>query len=242
MSRNLIFAGLCVAAICLAESTTNAPTVTISVYAPVQKGSPLRIVALHYADDGIGVTLQNDSEKTVVGFSLGDALGAATECSAPQDFGSTRKRMSLLGGKGENLLRILPHATATLLEDSPVDPVAVVFAAKDLRTAYLQVQLVLGGVRFEDNTTWVYHEPAITEANPQALPEPGLLSRDKSACSKTDASAVWDALEKVTKVGFNDRVRPISDPVAKLGSVTSPKLVFDCLLDGELAMCPHVVK
>jgi hypothetical protein len=210
------------------------PTVTVSVHAPEQKGSPLRVLAFHYAPGGIGVTLRNNSDKTIVSFTSGALVNIPNGCSQSASAADTRPEWGI--GSGEVDLQIQPHTTASTPQlAAPLAPARLVTLARDARSAYLHVQFGIGSVRFADGTTWEHDKPA---AEKRQLLNPGLPKVDDGVCSSNDLSAVLEALSKVTRVRFAGSFSATRHTLRELDATVIPHVVFSCSLADDLATCP----
>lgn len=201
---------------------------TISIYAPEQKASPVRIVGFRYKDDAIEM-LDNRSSKTVVGVDI-----EGTE-SAPSGGSPQVRQLSGETGGGARHVKIPPHRIAvTLPINSPFSPSSLVLAARDSQTAYLQIQAGLVKVDFEDGSTW--SPDTVTPTTPF---DPSLVEAEAGTCSNANALVVVEALAKVTKVGFEAKVARAENPLANPEVKDKvPSLVFRCSLNDSLAMCP----
>jgi len=176
---------------CIEAVSATAPLVlTISIYAPEQKASPVHIVGFRYKDDAIEIVLDNRSSKTVVGVEIVGTESAPSGCS-PQ---VTQPSAETGGGAGQ--VKIPPHRTAvTLPINSPFSPPSLVRAARDSQTAYLQIQAGLVKVDFEDGSTWSpYTEIPMTPF------DPSLVEAEAGTCSNANALAWlrhWPKLQKL---------------------------------------------
>src|SRR5215469_10725996 len=92
----------------MAQSTV--PSLTISIYAPKEKDAPLRITGFQYHEGSIGLTIYNQSDKTVTSFAIAALLSAPPGCtsSSPADK-SSQSSIST----PQVVLTIGPHETAT---------------------------------------------------------------------------------------------------------------------------------
>jgi hypothetical protein len=214
-----------------AAPTTSPPRVKISIYAPKQKNSPLRITGFRYNDSAIQVVLSNDSNKVVTSFIVVGTLSVPPGCSptTPQP-GET--------GGGLQDLRIGSKETRTTTKDqSPFSPSSLVIGSKEWQTAYLHVQAGVVEVDFADGTKWRPYEGLPVDPFDRSLDE-----ADAGACSHSDSSSIVEALGRVSKVGFESRTKPVEQDVPKSaeGSAAVPYLVFSCSLNDSMAACPHV--
>jgi hypothetical protein len=227
MIRPVCLVGFLAAMICIAATPkTSPPIVTISIYAPEHKNSPLRITGFSYNDSAIQIVLLNESNKVVTAFMVDGTLSVPPGCSpmtAPP--GET-------GGVLQNL-RIGPKETRTTTKDqSPFSPSSLVIGSKEWQTACLQVQAGVVEVDFSDGTKWRPYEALPVDPFDRSLVQ-------ADACSHSDSSSIVEALGRVTKVGFESRTKPVEQEVIKRGGAAVPHLVFSCSLNDSVATCPH---
>lgn len=238
MSRTIPRVLLVVAMISIfAMAQSTVPNLTISIYAPREKNAPLRITGFQYRDGSIGLTIHNQSDKTVTSFAVAALLSAPPGCTSPSPVDKSSQNSILTP---QVVLTISPHASATLstLQNLPFDPPSLVTGAQRAKYAYLHVQAAIGAVHFSDGSVWRLAAEN-TAGNHVPILNPELAIRDSHACAHLDLSGILNNLEKVSKVGFSTHTKVAENVTEQDGAELSvPHLVLHCSLDNDSAICP----
>ena len=150
MSRTISFAYLAVVMISIcAVAQSTVPTLTVSIYAPKEKDAPLRITGFQIRNGAVGVSIYNQSDKTVTSFALAGLLSTPPGCASDSTFAGK----AYVSSRKMNLT-IRSHETATVWDtgewSSPFDPTGLVPAAQRYKYAYLHVQAVVFAVHPSD--------------------------------------------------------------------------------------------
>jgi hypothetical protein len=202
------------------------PSFRISVYAPVQSDSPVRIVGLHYERGLIRLALANESERAVASVAI-----AGIEIAPPGCGSEPRKRVRV-GGTPEPL-EIPPHGTVLTPGQGypPSFPAVVLMTnARRLEAAALQFQVVVMGVDFADGTRWRSQERL-----PRTPFDSSIVEADAGRCP--NAAAIVKALSAIDHVEFGQTNERPSDEQDE-GTKALPHLLFQCSLEGVKAVCP----
>lgn len=205
------------------------PVISFSIYAPLQKDSPVRIVGLNYGEHGVQFTLSNVSERATVGVALTGIIIVPSACLAVQ--GHVPSFMSL----GNAKFRLGPgeKRLTTTRDGYGLPPQTLVGNAGHLQAAYLQIQVGVVEVNFADGKNWKADEEL--RPAPTRPIDPSLAAADVGKCS--DAPAVIRALRATEGVKLDRGVEKVSygdDP----GGSAPPRLFLSCTLGGPIATCP----
>jgi hypothetical protein len=129
-----------------------APVISISVYAPVQKDSPVQIVSFLYDEHGVQFTLLNASDKLVVGVEIVGISIVPPGCAAVPPEGN-----STFGVGYSHRLRIRSgeRRVVTERDEGYSLPASLLLGlAGHLKAAYLQVQVGVVRADFVGGTKW----------------------------------------------------------------------------------------
>jgi hypothetical protein len=212
--------------VALEASSDAAPVIKFSVYAPLQKDSPVHILGFEHDGHDIQFVLSNASNKSVVGVIV------RGEGSAPPGCAIESVKASSSSDNGSRInVRIGPHGRAVASRDGDHFhyPKLLVHMAKNLGAAYLQAQFEVVFVYLEDGTTWPAKVPGVG-GEPF---DPSLVEAEAGKCA--DVAAIANALESVQKVVF-DHEGPTVPTTAKDESAP-PHFSFSCSLEGPKAIC-----
>ena len=215
---------------------TAAPVIRFSLYAPLQKNPPVRIIGFEHGGGEVQLVLLNSSDNPVVAVLVGRVDIAPPGCA----LGHETAYLSV-GGAGFKL-RIEPHgkgvtaragifAAGDAEPDPPAPPRfvrAIVFDARSAEAAYLQVQFGVTGVYFEDGTTWPAH---IASGYPPDPFDYQLVRAEADKCA--EIATVANALQSVKEVVFDHEGPAVPDK----GDGGLPTLRFSCSLEGPRAVC-----
>ena len=223
----------CVPLFVTAAEPSPVPVLKFSVYAVVQKGSPLRIVDLKYGFDRFQLVIVNNAEKVITGADIVARITAPSGCSMAAG------RTGEVGGADLKGLHINPNQTLTLGESSsPLSLSAMVFVAQRQQAAGAHVQVAVKRVVFADGTEW-RPDPDPRLPTRQTEPfSPSLVDSDTGMCSSP--SVVLEALEKVKGTTVRTTIKPSGSSTETIAGVGTPHIVFECSLEEELAICPKL--
>jgi hypothetical protein len=230
------------------------PKLTVALYAPLQKESPVHIEGFEHSQSEIQFVLSSTSDKSVVGVVIDRVDISPVGCVELKNE-MDRGIRGLSGASFE--LRIVPHGKAVAsragifrVEDIPPQgvpyphltgvtprnasnphyPKSVVLNAREAGAAIMQAQFGVTGIFFDDGTTW----PA--PINLGYRPDPfdsHLVQSEAGKC--TDVAAIAKALESVQEVVFERQVPTV--PSKGDDAVAVPHLRFSCSLEGPKAVC-----
>jgi hypothetical protein len=201
----------------------DAPVVRVSIFAPIQADSPLRVVGLHYTERYLRLTLLNSSDKPITGVAIVGLEVVPHGCAV----GPTR--LIDVGGYVKPL-RIAPHERVLTPKDNPLLPAGMlVFDAQRWGAASLHLQVGIVEVDFADGTKWRPHEEL-----PRTPFDSSLVDADAGKCP--DVAVVTKALRAVDDVRFG---RGIQNPLKGDDdwASTPARLSFSCSLEGSKALC-----
>lgn len=212
----------------VAAPPTAAPVLKFSIYAVVQKDSPLRIVGFKYDSDDLELVLANQTDRVVTGAVIAKRLTAPLGCAVVE---STTGELS--SGPELKELRINPRQKLAIR-----DSVAgLVLAAKYLKAAGVQVQTAVTEVDFADGTRWRPDpDPRLPTGHPMATFKPSLLVADAGMCSSPDS--VIEALSSVNGTRSQSGATPPESSDATVEGEATPHIVFECTLEETSAICP----
>jgi hypothetical protein len=226
-----------------AESHDSAvpPVVQFSFYAPVQEDSPVQIVGLENNQSEVQLVLLNATDKWVVGIMVAHLDMAPPGCSEPSE-----PRALDTGERGNSnafyKVRIAPRGKVVesradvrnpagqWLQILPHYPRMAVLAAHWSGATYIQAQLGVTGVYFEDGSTW----PAAISMKSHNDPfDPELVEAESGKCPV--AASLTIAVKSIEEVVFGQQVPIPSHRDQKAGD--PPHLRFSCSLEGVRAVC-----
>jgi hypothetical protein len=209
-----------------------APRITISIYAPLQKGAPVHIVGLDYGEEKVRIVLTNVSDKAVADVVVVGQMVALPGCAAEPghviDIGGTYV---------DHPLQIAPHGrVVTSPDNSPFGPGDLIVDTRQFDYRYAHVQVVVLEVDFADGTKWRWKSGrSRDEVYPPVLDE-ALLDADAGKCP--DAAAVAQALGTFGGEMGYDRKMEKPSYTGDEGADVPPHLLFSCRLEGTKAICP----
>lgn len=246
----IILLGLTLPALGQAKRPT--PVIHFSIYAPPQqppppvdapeRKAPVHIAGFQNDRTEVRFLVSNDSGKPVIGVAI-----AYFEV-APEGCRGEPGTWPAPGANGERfgafLVRIAPHgrgvtngignpSSGTTTGWAAHDPKNTLQAAKLLRAAYIQVQVGVYGVWFEDGSTWPAHWRGGTPPGRAGPFDSSLIEAEAGKC--TDVATVANALQSVTEIVFGPEAPPASDPDDAESAI--PHLRFSCSLEGSKAVC-----
>jgi hypothetical protein len=231
----------------LAQSPLSAPApvLGISLYAPIQKDPPVHIVSFRNDGSEVQFVLSNDSDKPVIGVGLGFVEIAPPGCAAqPRKEPEQTQDGYSAGGFP---VGIAPHGqavasgvgvpvkgSATPQTALPHYPKMLVHVAQAAKSAYIQTQVGVIGVWFEDGSTWPANWRRGSPPNNQDLFfDRSLVEAESGKCA--DVPTVSKALRSVKEVVFNHEGPQAHYPGDDAGAL--PHLRFTCSLQGPKAVC-----
>jgi hypothetical protein len=226
MYRLAIFIVLLTPLVATGQSAAGAPVIRFSFYALPQNDSPVNIVGFQHSESEINFVFSNASNKTVA-----SVLIDRVEVPPPGCAGGPKEEDSgtrILSG-GRFLVHIPAHARAVLSGAQVHYPKTAVKGAQDLGAAYLQVQVGVTAVYFEDGSTW----PDPIDLHYRNEFDSKLIEAEAGKCS--DVSTVANALQSVKEIVF-DREIPQA-PDSEDEKIAPPHLRFSCSLEGPKAVC-----
>jgi len=138
----------------------------------------------------------------------------------------------LAGSGGRFIVLVGPNGKAPLDWSAVHYPKMLVRGAHAWGTPYLQGQLRIGGVYFQDGTTW----PAPIDRSEPGLPfDSELVKSAARNCSPApDVAAALDLVD-INEIVFERGSSQASDFDAEHGNI--PQLHFRCTLEGPKAVC-----
>jgi hypothetical protein len=198
-----------------------APVMLLSIYAPIQTDSPVRIVGFEHGQEEIRFVLSNTSDVAVESVIIDRVTMAPEGCAA------TPKGRTADGG-GRSRIAILPHGEAVLSFPQVLYPGLLIHTSREWRAAYMQTQFWVGGVFFKDGTTW----PGTIDSHIAAEPlDPRLVEAQISKC--INVAAVASAIQPGQEIVF-EKEGPES---SNTETASPPELDFSCTLKGAKALC-----
>jgi len=201
-----------------------APTLSISIYAPVQNDSLLHIVGFRYDEHGVQFALSNASDKSIIGAAIVGFYLMPPGCPpAPGKLNLTSS------GESVYRMRIDPRKRAFTPREDSFPVWALVGTASKMDVAHLQVQFGVVDVDFADGTKWRPHEEL-----PRTPFDPSLADADAGKCFA--AAAVTKALSMIDGVTFDHGVEKPSYGKDE-GEGAPPSLLFGCRLEVPKAVC-----
>jgi hypothetical protein len=225
--------------IAAAQHSTAAPELKFSVYAIVQKDSPLQVIGferglehlggIQHPDD-IQLILANRGDKVISGAVIVARITPPSGCSSGE-----ARTVELSSGTDIKQLNLAPHQTMTLRQPSPVTFTSFVKAAQIQQIAAAQVQVGVTQVDFADGTLW-RPDPDPRLQHPMAPFLPSLVEMDAGMCSSPDA--VLSALSNVTAIRPERGEKPLESSTATVQESPTPHIVFRCRLEEMTAICP----
>jgi hypothetical protein len=245
----IILLGLMPAA--LGQAAGVPPAVHFSVFAPPQEPrppvdaregrAPAHIVSFENDRTEIRYVVSNDSDKPVVGVAIAYFGAAPEKCRTEPgtwESGANSERHGAL------LVRIAPHGqgvtngignplSRSLRGHTTHDPKLALQAAQRLRAAYLQVQVGVFGVWYEDGSTWPAHWLRDQPPGHAGPFDASLIEAEAGKC--TDVATVASALQSVKEIVFGPETPPAPDPDSDKSAI--PHLRFSCSLEGSKAVC-----
>lgn len=208
------------------SGSVGAPVIHFSFYAPPQNASPVNIVGFQHSESEIDLVFSNASNKAVASVLIDRVEVPPPGCATEPNEGGPGSR--ILGG-GRFLVQIPAHARAVLSGAQVHYPKTAVKGAQDLGAAYLQVQLGVTAVYFEDGSTW----PDPIDLHYRSEFDSKLVEAEAGKCP--DVAAVANALQSVEEIVFEKETPTISGKSGDEGG--PPHLHFSCSLEGEKAVC-----
>jgi hypothetical protein len=216
-----------------------APVISFSIYAPVQKESPVHIVGLRYDKLSMQFALSNDSDRSVVDAKIVAVAAAPPGC--PTDPNRSDLNTDLRIG-ADNVPQVIigPHQSVTFPREHgfivPVlPPQILVDNARHLAASYLNVQVEVVEVDFANGTKWTRHERDDERPYGIYLPfDPLLVDADARKCA--DVADAIRALNTTDGVRFDRRVEKPS--YGDDGVSTPSRLFFSCRLEDSKVVCP----
>jgi hypothetical protein len=189
----------------------------------------------------IRYVVSNDSEKPAIGIAIAYFGAAPEKCRMEPgtwESGANSERQGAL------LVRIPPHGrgvtngigdplSGSLTGHTTHDPKLALRSAQRLRAAYLQVQVGVFGVWYEDGSTWPAHWLRDHPPGHAGPFDASLIEAEAGKC--TDVAAVVNTLQSVEEIVFAPETPPASDPDDATSAI--PYLRFSCSLEGPKAVC-----
>jgi hypothetical protein len=220
------------------------PTIHFSLYAPVQKDPPVRLVGFEHDGRHVHFVLSNVSDKPVSAVLVGRVDIVPTGCALEP----RREDMAFMSVGGVGLkLPIPPHGKAIgsragifpgegggmTRDPAPIDyPKWFVYIAKGAGAAYMQIQFGVTGVYFEDGSVWPAKLDRLSPGNPAEPFDKGLVKAEAGKCP--DVARVANALKSVEEVVFAPETSEVENGETVPGI---PQLHCSCKLEGKKAMC-----
>lgn len=249
-------------AACLASSGPAAsPTVKVAFYAPRayywadQEDPPVHIVGFENSRSEVRFVLSNSSDKTVASVRVVLLLFLPPGCATKSQYEWLSSSGRRYAGRWE--VSVAPHGRAVLSPaavpprlvgvervvhshgEAVVSPAAVhypkilIHDAQRWAAPYVQVQLGISRVYFQDGSTW----PVPVDAHSDGLQpfDPELVKSASSNCA--DAANVATALDLVDRnqIVFERESSQASDFDGDHSAI--PQLHFSCTLEGPKAVC-----
>jgi len=227
--------------------TSSSAVLEITVYAPRQVGPPVHITGFQSDRREFRLQLFNESDKPVAGVDVDIIDFAPRSCVITSDDKAQDSRYGF--SEAEFPLRLAPHSTGvtsgvgtvrkgTVARTGPAQlPERSVHVAQKAGSAYMQVQLGIIAVYYEDGSTWpadwsaAGHPPS----HPDAF-DPGLVEAEADKCfNQETAAAGATALSLVRDVAFGEQYQ--QRPEARSAQELTPHLRFTCSLLGSSAVC-----
>lgn len=208
---------------------SGAPSLSVSLYAPEQKTSPLRITKFEYNVDSVQVVLVNVSDKPVVSVAVIGLMSLPPECTESRQSGVT----GTIGGVIHPLLIPPGRDGITSRKNSPFNPANLVMSAKHFAAGgSLQVQVGVVEVEFADGTKWRLPNESLRRPLDESL-----ASANAAKCP--DAAKTSEMISLIHQVRFNSSVHVVTPEDEGATSSTSiPQLLFSCVLHDSRAECP----
>ena len=223
-------------------SASAGPVLSISAYAPLQAHSPARIVGLAYDGSPPGkpfsflrFVIQNVSGKPIVSVEIESRAIAPAGCGAKFVDGGGM-------GTGRYRIHLLPNEQKPVLYDTQSQGVRSGFVpaffglhAKDLETAYLQIQFRVGEVEWEDGTKW----EATGRLGPKHAFDSTLAAAESEKCSDPEEVATTvralSMIEEWRLTAEKEDNKPLSGGDTESSDI--PQIHFRCILDDKVAFC-----
>lgn len=208
------------------SGATVAPVVHFSFYAPPQNDSPVNIVGFQHTESELDLVFSNASNKTVASVLVDRVEVPPPGCATETNEGGPGSR--ILGG-GRFLVQIPAHGRAVLSGAQVHYPKTAVKGAQDLGVAYLQIQLGVTAVYFEDGSTW----PDPIDLHYRSEFDSKLVEGEAGKC--VDVAPVVNALKSVQEIVFEHEIPTTTGKGDDDEFV--PHLRFSCSLEGPKAVC-----
>ena len=209
-----------------------APRITVSIYAPLQKGAPVHIVGFDYGEEKVRVVLSNVSDKPVADVVVVGQLVAPPGCAV-----EPRRVIDIGGTYVGHPLQIGPRGrVVTSPDNSPFGPGDLIIDARHFGYGHAHVQVGVLEVDFADGTKWIWKPDLTRDEILSSLFDPSLLDADARTC--TDAAAVTQALAALDGQLVFDRKLAKPSYASGEGAGAPPQLLFSCDLEGSKAVCP----
>jgi hypothetical protein len=235
----------------LGQAAGAPPVIHFTIYAPPQqppppidapeRKAPAHIVGFENDRTEIRYVVSNDSDKPVIGVAIAYFGAAPEKCRTEPGTWESGANSSRFGGF---LVRIAPHGrgvtygigdplSGSLRGQTVHDAKPTLRAAQRLRAAYLQVQVGVFGVWYEDGSTWPAHWLGDTPPGRAGPFDASLIEAEAGKC--TDVATVANALQSVEEIVFGPETPPASDPDVATSAI--PHIRFSCSLEGSKAVC-----
>jgi hypothetical protein len=226
------------------------PVIHFSIFAPPlqpptptdasDRKAPVHIAGFQNDRTAVRFLVSNDSDKPVVGVAISYFEVVPEGCGneAWPKPGANGNRA------GAFLVRIAPHDRAltngignplghSVTGPNPHDAKLTFQAAQRLHAAYVQVQVGVSGVWFEDGSTWPAHWQGENPPGHSGPFNTTLIEAEAGKCP--DTARTLNALQPIKEVVFGPEAPPTSD--FDDSDTTIPHLRFSCSLDGSRAVC-----
>ncbi len=235
----------------LGQAAGAPPVIRFAIYAPPQqppppsdapeRKAPAHIVGFETDRTEIRYVVSNDSDKPMIGVSIAYFDAAPEKCRTEPGTWESGANSNRFGGFR---VRIAPHGqgvtngigdplSGSATGSSPHDPKLVLQGAQRLRAAYIQEQVGVFGVWYEDGSTWPAHWRGGLPPGRSGPFDASLIEAEAGKC--TDVANVANALQSVKEIVFGSQAPPASDPDDATSAI--PHLRFSCSLEGPKAVC-----
>jgi hypothetical protein len=235
--------------------SSSGPIIHFFLYAPTQKDSPIQIARFDHTESDLEFVLSNTSDKAVVAVTVGFIEVVPRGCSiAP----STEPYQSIVEAHaGGFKVSIPPHGEGIAAKAGihgnghpgyPHLPERFVDNAKRAKAGYMQVQIGITGVLFQDGTSWpaqvgfllrddyddsrklssdeIEAQHLLTRQRPF---DDALADAETSKCA--DVAAAANDLQSIDEVVFE------RDSPHHRNAGSPPQLQFSCSLVDSKAVC-----
>ncbi len=235
--------------------SNSGPIIHFSLYAPTQKDSPVQITRFDHTDSDLEFVLSNTSDKAVVAVTVGFIEIVPRGCSTAP---STEPYQSVVDAHAGGFKVSVPPQGEGIAAKAgihgngrpgyPDFPRRFVDNAKREKAGYMQVQIGITGVLFQDGTSWPAQVAFLLrddfddsrKLSSDEIEAQHLLTRqrpfddalvDAEIGKCTNVATVANALQSVEEVIF-EHEKPHHDDAG-----SPPQLRFACNLEGPKAVC-----